>query len=404
MLKTFVSRSRLFLQDRRGNVAMMFGLCIVGVAGMAGLAVDYSAQQSATARLQSAVDNVALSLARDARVNGPGQTQKRATRMLAAALGAKKIPGVTISAVYVDGNPGRFDVKASGKLNSAFGGIFGIKKMEVAADASVPVVVPSVEVALVLDNTGSMNSLNKLTELKNAATALVSTLQQAAVKYGTSAKIALVPFATHVNIGKSHSSASWLDWSGYAGNTVTWTGCVADRDQPLDVDNSKPTAVVTTHYPVADCGTDPLVPLTANYSGLTSAIANLTANGATNVTIGMAWGLNMLTPGAPLSAAAPAGTAYLNRYMILLTDGMNTQNRWTNDPVQIDARLTQMCTTTKNAGIKVFTIRVIEGNEPLLQSCASDASMYKSITTASELTPTFLNIGKQIMTSIYLGN
>ena len=54
----------------------------------------------------------------------------------------------------------------------------------------------------------------------------------------------------------------------------------------------------------------------------------MTPAGNTNVTIGLAWGFQSLSPVAPFNAPAPAPD--LDKVIILLTDGDNTQNRWSS--------------------------------------------------------------------------
>ena len=128
----------------------------------------------------------------------------------------------------------------------------------------------------------------------------------------------------------------------------------------------------------------------------------MTAAGMTNATIGIAWGFNMLTEGAPLSAAA-APAPGLAKYMIVLTDGMNTRNRWTSDSTQIDARTIQACENAKAAGITIYSIRVKNGNPDLIRSCASDPGKFYDINSASQLTPTFQDIASKLVAKIYLG-
>ena len=53
-----------FSRDVWGNVAMMLGLCMLGVFGLSELAVDYSRQQSTNTKMQAVADNVSLTLAR----------------------------------------------------------------------------------------------------------------------------------------------------------------------------------------------------------------------------------------------------------------------------------------------------------------------------------------------------
>ena len=71
--------------------------------------------------------------------------------------------------------------------------------------------------------------------------------------------------------------------------------------------------------------------------------------------------------------------------MILLTDGLNTANRFTTVPSQIDARTAAVCDNIKKANIRLFTVRVIEGNLSLLQGCATAPNMFYDVQVASEL-------------------
>ena len=82
--------------------------------------------------------------------------------------------------------------------------------------------------------------------------------------------------------------------------------------------------------------------------------------------------------------------------MILLTDGENTQNRFTTNGSAIDARTTLACQTAKDAGIRIYTVRVINGDRTLLQNCATNASMYYEVSSAAQLTPVFQQIAREI--------
>ena len=108
------------------------------------------------------------------------------------------------------------------------------------------------------------------------------------------------------------------------------------------------------------------------------------SDGATNVTIGLAWAWHALTPGLPLTQAAAASTD-LNKIIILMTDGENTQNRWsTFTPSTIDARTALVCANIKATNIKLYTIRVLDGNATLLKNCATNPNMYFNVEVASE--------------------
>ena len=66
------------------------------------------------------------------------------------------------------------------------------------------------ELALALDNTGSMASSGKMAALKKAAHALLDTLKKAAKKDGD-IKVAIIPFDTTVNLGTSYKNQPWFD-------------------------------------------------------------------------------------------------------------------------------------------------------------------------------------------------
>jgi uncharacterized protein YegL len=67
------------------------------------------------------------------------------------------------------------------------------------------------ELALALDNTGSMASSNKMSEPKKATHTLLDTLKKAVKKDGD-VKVAIIPFDTTVNISTSYKDEPWFDY------------------------------------------------------------------------------------------------------------------------------------------------------------------------------------------------
>src|SRR5690606_14683884 len=125
---------------------------------------------------------------------------------------------------------------------------------------------------------------------------------------------------------------------------------------------------------------------------------SMTPSGNTNITIGMAWGLAALASQEPLPGAKPYDTPALDKVMVVLTDGDNTENRWTHVSSQIDARTRLACDAVKDRKIKLYTIRVIAGNAELLRECASAPDMYYEVRNAGELGPVFQRIAAEITT------
>jgi hypothetical protein len=228
-------------------------------------------------------------------------------------------------------------------------------------------------------------------------------------------KVAIVPFDTHVNIGTSYKDMPWIDWSNMvAGGSSgmdndddddtrvdrrdaqdSWTGCVTDRSQPNDVKDTPPSGSKATAFVAENCGLAPITPLTYDWNVLHGAVDKMKASGKTNLTIGLVWGWHALTPDMPLTEAKPPAKDIL-KYILFMTDGLNTQNRFTTKPSEIDKRTKAVCDNIKAAKIRVFTVRVMEGNESLLRDCATSAAMYYNVTAASQLAPVFDTIAKTL--------
>src|SRR5262249_40962710 len=113
-----------------------------------------------------------------------------------------------------------------------------------------------------------------------------------------------------------------------------------------------------------------------------------------NVTIGLDIGFQLLSPVAPFNAPQPAPD--LDKVIVILTDGLNTQNRWTSTASAIDARTQKVCDNIKASNIKLYTVRVIDGDVSLLQGCATKPSMYYDVQQASQLDAVFKSIAQNL--------
>ena len=85
--------------------------------------------------------------------------------------------------------------------------------------------------------------------------------------------------------------------------------------------------------------------------------------------------------------------------IILLTDGLNTQDRWYTDQASIDARQAMTCSNIKAAGVTLYTIQVNTDGDPtstLLQNCASTSDKFYLLTSASQMVTVFSQIGTNL--------
>jgi hypothetical protein len=117
----------------------------------------------------------------------------------------------------------------------------------------------------------------------------------------------------------------------------------------------------------------------------------------------MAWGWQSLsTTNGPVMAPAKDSNYQYRDYVVLLSDGLNTQNRWSTTDTVIDARQELLCANVKGDPqnpVTVFTIQVnISNKDPasqVLKDCASPG-LYQMITSASQTASAFQNVLTQI--------
>jgi Flp pilus assembly protein TadG len=375
--------------DKRGNVAITFALSLIPVFGVMGAAVDYTLANAQRTEMQAALDATALSLAKIMPLSR-SELDARGMQFFKANLGTMPVFKVKLT---VKTDIGRLTLSATGRYKATLVKVLGISEFPIGATAEARWGSKKVEIALALDNTGSMASNGKMKALKDATHNLIDMVRSTVEKAGD-AKIAIVPFDTTVNIGTGYKDEFWVDYDVNKISKKKWQGCVVDRDQPNDVLDTAPNPKKSnTHYPAADCGSlVRMLPLTENWKLLGQRVDEMTPNGYTNVTMGLVWAWHALTPTDVLTQASKPVTG-LEKYIVLLTDGDNTQNRWGKKQADIDQRTKEACKNAKAAGIRIFTVRVIDGNADLLRQCASSESMYFDVQQVDQLVGVFNSIG-----------
>jgi Flp pilus assembly protein TadG len=216
------------------------------------------------------------------------------------------------------------------------------------------------------------------------------------------------------------------NWMSPSTNPIsTWTGCIADRTQSADETGDAPNpASVLTLFPAnqhyengkayCDSSSSPtleqIMPLSYDWSTLKSKVNAMQPTGGTDQSVGLAWGWQSLLTTGPIPAPAEDSNTTYNRVIILLSDGLNTEDRWpgygdgsSQVGTKIDDRQAQQCTNIKNAVdstgrpmFLVYTIQVNTSGDPtstVLQNCASDPSKFFMLTSSSQIATTFTSIG-----------
>lgn len=407
----------LLAGDDRGSIAVPAALLLMVLLAFAGGTLDLTLAMTARMQMQQAADATVIAMSKEAVSDTQAKLTTNGQSFFYANLphGFGVPPKVTMT--YTPPNNGGATVKvnADTTLNTYFLHLIGIPTIDVGVTSTSTWGSTRLRVGLVLDNTGSMAQSGKMTALKAASHNLLKQLQSA-VNTDGDVYVSIVPFAKDVNVGASNYGASWIDWSLWdQANTYydrpqrkwvtpshsSWNGCVTDRTQNNDTTNAAPTSANSaTLFPAEQDPYCPLqlVSLTYDWSTLNQTIDQMYPSGNTNQSIGLQWGFQSLTA-APFTIPAFDKNYTYKQVIILLTDGLNTQNRWTNNRNMIDARQKILCDNIKSTGITIYTIQVNtdhEATSTLLQNCASDTGKFFLLTSASEILTVFDKIGSDL--------
>ncbi len=372
-----------FARNRRGNVAMIFALVLIPVILVIGSAIDISRSYIVKSRLGEALDHAALAVGSNHYLPQV-QLEALANSYFSANYPAEELgaPGALSFAF----TPSSVTITAEAVLATSFMALAGMENITVAALSEVSLDQQSLEVAMVLDNTGSMASGGRMNSLKFAAKAFIDRLYvNPAVSAGI--KVSLVPFSGSVNIGTGNMS--WMDTGASSSihgenftsgtniftlynniNNRSWNGCVEARPSPLDVSDTPPgsgdskwvpyfwpdepdtgapywfsyaadgisgSAQIRQSYtgkynnltissgydPSLGCRIQPITPLSNSTNALKNSIDAMTPHGTTVIPIGLAWGWRTISPGEPFTTGKAYSDAANTKALILLTDGAN---------------------------------------------------------------------------------
>lgn len=445
-LKSAMSR---FSQDKRGDVAILFGLMALVMFMIIGLAVDYGRFLSARNQTLAATDAAVLAGARALQTNGGDQTaavtlaQNFYNQEIKSRI---KVNNDTIGFAVAD-NGTAVVTTGNASVLTPFMGLGGTKSLPLlhanGSDYAKAVLAvggnaeTNLEISMMLDITGSMAG-QKLIDMKDAATDLINIVVWADQSKYTS-KVAIVPFAYDVRLpSTAFKAATGADPTGTTTCVVERTGSEKYTDaapqagQYVMVHNVAKTTTkngktTTTYSPTCDVATNAeVLPLTSDTNTLTSKINNLATAGSTAGHIGTAWAWYMLDPNwsslwsAASSKPAAYGTDKLQKIAVLMTDGeYNTQyttngvpdnsNSTTSCPnaangVCASAQAVSQCDAMKAKGIEVYTVGFQLDNtlaKNTLKSCATDADHFYNSTTGDALKQAFRDIALKIST-LYL--
>lgn len=345
------------LSDQGGNVIILVAAAALMLIAATGAAVDMAKVQTLQAKISSSLD--AAGLAAGSTANSV-DIQTQASRMFNANfptgyMGTGTVT-LTTSCANMSGStvqcsdPSTYTINLSAATSqpTSFMKIVGINSVNVAATSQITRATSGLELALVLDNTGSMASAvngksvstsnpAKITALKcalagNAAFPGTNTTCQTNnlvttglldILYGsntalTNLFVGVVPFSDMVNLNvtvapgsafvnnvtssNKSSMGGCVDSRSYTTNTTTGAGITLPTGLgpiTLDISDDPPSiayfkALTSTNND--DCPDAAVRPMSTLKSDAVTTIKNMGTDGNTMIQLGFAWGWRMLSP------------------------------------------------------------------------------------------------------------
>jgi Flp pilus assembly protein TadG len=414
--------------DRSGNFAVLTGVVASVLALSVGYGVNVAQSYQLKSSLRSALDSAVTSTARD--LTTGTIEEKDARKMVEAFLHANSdakfatTDQFVLDKLTINRTAKTIEATAYANVNLAFP-IFSTEDPRVSISSAAVYSDKTIEVAMMLDVTGSMKKdgeIDKIDDLRKAATNAVNLLLANQNQERPRVRVAIVPYAEAVNTGKLADSVfveieggsnlpRAIDAPIAASVSERPDNCATerkDKDGKADFSDDGPDAPRTyidrrgrknTYLAKVNrddrmevCPQAELVPLTADIEKLTSSIDDFRADGVTAGGIAAQWGYYMLSPkwrSAIQEAGMGEGPADHNpkkvaKVAILMTDGIfNTafagvrdSEEWDEQPQLYQGAKSRsyaesLCANMRDDGIEIFTIG-FDLNNPEMRKSESD--------------------------------
>jgi Flp pilus assembly protein TadG len=433
-------------RDRKGAVLPLFGIMVILMIVIAGVAVDVSRSVNGREKLSYALDAAALSVAADlsTSVMTDDEIRDALTDSFKANLNSAEFLDEAIDNLdfTVDADNGLITVNSTATLNNYFIDFGGYMKEHLGPEtfafgtsSQVAYSRYDVEMAMVVDVTGSMSWA--INDLKDAAEAVVNILIPDGTVDGK-VKISIVPYSVGVNLA---------DYAETATANLS-SRCATERsgsEQYTDVSYStEPIGDGSGTYRSQNCSDSEIQPLTDNRSTLMSSISALETDGYTAGQTGIGWGWYTLSPNwsdlwPADSTPAPYSDTETLKFALIMTDGsFNTYydketltkkqckkkkkndgytgscSKGTNDYWiekssggyygESSQRALALCDAMKASDIEIYSVYFGSNNSSseaqVMQYCADTGNYYQA-SSSSTLIGAFANIAKKIQ-QIYI--
>jgi Flp pilus assembly protein TadG len=423
-------------------MAVAFAIVAPVALGAMGMSIDYAQAYLVKQRLGNALDAAALAAAGYS--SDENAIRQRVLDFFRANYPPKKVGFTFDPVVVVDGD--EVIVTGNAQYHTIFVKFLGFDDIEISTDTVVQRQVQGIEVALVMDNTGSMASNNNIQALRTAAKNFVNIIFDAA-ENEQFVRIGLVPYSTSVNVGSYglglHPNGDIYgdpfvnnpnDYSYEASSNSEWGGCVqangADTvDQQGPWDMYRYCRRLSDDYPTCDrywhswlgtylarrppnyiCPRTSIMPLSNDRDDLLDHIATMQANGNTLGNYGMVWGYRILSPEFPFEEGSNWNSLYWKKAVIMMTDGVNIMHPTYSaygrtsdhniDSNDLNDKFAEVCDNMKDDNILIYTITFTSGvsdsTKNYYRNCASSPNQYYDAPSQQDLINVYESISREL--------
>ena len=269
--------------------------------------------------------------------------------------------GQHLGSVVIDEGEGYRSVSAtaSAQVQTQFMHMTGVDSLLAPAASTAEERVDGVEISLVLDVSGSMNSNSRLSNLKTAARAFIDEMIENTEEGKLS--ISIVPYATQVsvpdelfnefNVSQEQTMSNCINFENSDFNDTSMsTGFPYERTMHFDpwYTHDKRASGSRLRLPVCDDRASREILVMENDANtLKNFISNLSAGGNTSIDVGMKWGTALVDPSLnpviqtmivggsvnPDFSTRPHAYNDTNalKVIVLMTDGQNTSQYFIPD-------------------------------------------------------------------------
>ncbi|MAY99011.1 MAG: hypothetical protein CMH32_00620 [Micavibrio sp.] len=427
-----------------GAVAAVFGFLLPVIVGSAGMAVDLSKAYLVKNRMCLALD--ASTLAVGSSSGSIEELEDKLQAFMNANYPEDEFGHLRTPQLEVTENLIHAEVSAD--VDTSFMGLLGNETMRVDCSTDVVREVRGLEVALVVDVTGSMSTNNNIDALRTASRNFVNILYDRTTDE-ENVKIGIVPYVANVNVGpyglgldeagQPYGDAFVRNPSGLSfdqSEKFEWHGCVMARENPDDTLDAQDTwqwdmfrhdfsrsrnssyryyaSYYNNNYgPNYDCNRNHIQPLTSDRTTLLEKIDLFYPGGYTHGNLGMVWGYRVISPGFPFEEGAAWEDDQWQKAILMMTDGVNTVPQTYGayggyldyvddgvDTTELNERFEATCNLLREEGVLVYTVTFTSGVDATTRGyyerCATDPSKYINAPEQADLIEAFERISTEL--------